>query len=107
MDPGAREPLRASPAASRTESQDLHLLLPCLSWQPPTNRSGGYSRFSRPGLADVQPSTDRADRRNAIRCQLTGEYLGRLLLKRVRTARATGRALRCRLTTADDIMSSS
>jgi hypothetical protein len=49
----------------------------------------------RPGLADVQPSTDRAARRNAIRCQLTGEYLGRLLLERVRKGHATGRALRC------------
>ena len=34
----------------------------------------------RTGLADVELRADRADRGNAIRCQLIGEYLGRLLL---------------------------
>jgi hypothetical protein len=37
----------------------------------------------RPGLADMKPSADRADWRNAIRRQKTGEYRDRLLLKRV------------------------
>jgi hypothetical protein len=53
-------------------------------------------------LADVELSADRADRRNAIRCQMIGEYLGCLLLKRVRNACATGRAVRYRLRNADD-----
>jgi len=35
--------------------------------------------------------------KEAIRCQLIGEYLSRLLLKRFRNARPTGRAFQCRL----------
>ena len=39
------------------------------------------SQPPRPGLADVELSADRADRRNPIRRQMIGEYLGRLLLR--------------------------
>ena len=37
----------------------------------------------RPGLANVELRADRADRRNAMRCQLIGEYLGCLFTERV------------------------
>jgi len=36
---------------------------------------------------------DRADGGNAIRRQMIGEYLSRLLLKRIRTACTTGRTV--------------
>jgi hypothetical protein len=65
------------------------------------HRDPGLSQPRRPGPAGVQLSADRADRRNAIRRQMFGGHLGRLLPKRVRTVCTTGRARR-RLRTADD-----
>jgi hypothetical protein len=46
--------------------------------------------------------TNRANRGNAIGCQLPGEYLRCLLAQRVRGIRAAGHAARYRLGTADD-----
>jgi len=56
----------------------------------------------RPGLANVELRADRADRRNAMRCQLIGEYLGCLFTERVQVIRTSGYAARCRLRTADN-----
>jgi hypothetical protein len=47
-----------------------------------------------PGLADVELRTDRADGRNAIRCQLISEHFDCLPTERVRNARAAGYAIR-------------
>jgi hypothetical protein len=49
----------------------------------------------RAGLANMELRADRADRRNAIRCQLIGEYLGCLFTERVRVICAVGYAARC------------
>ena len=52
----------------------------------------------RPGLAHVELRADRVDRRNVIRCQLIGEYLGCLLTQWVRVIRAAGYPIRYHLT---------
>ena len=52
-------------------------------------------------LANVEPSTDRADRRNLGNRELLGKDLRRVLLQWVRP-RTPGRAVRCGLRTSDD-----
>ena len=55
----------------------------------------GSPAAAGPGLAHVELRADRADRRNAMRGQLIGEYLGCLFTERVRVIRTSGYAARC------------
>jgi hypothetical protein len=92
-----------------SRSSVFHLLTPLLAgcsrgeaFRLPYCRSEVVSQSLRARLADVELLADRANRRHAIRCQLIGEYLGRLLLKRIPGFRFARHAIRHHLRTADN-----
>jgi hypothetical protein len=68
----------------------------------PCSRSEVVPQSLRTRLTDMELRADCANRRHATRCQLTGEYPGRSLLKRIPGFRLAEHAVRHHLSTADN-----